>query len=148
MTVDTDTIESLLRDAVVSLSLPAAEQCRVTAPGCAACELLNDFDHAYKCFSQSCVDRLTPERSQLLAEIDGTTESMSDPDFVCFDPSVLDRPVWAALRDLAARAVVLFGWQDHVVSPYKEIAPGILHRPGTTSTIVRGKNGDPSAAQQ
>lgn len=148
MTVDTDFIEGLLRDAVVSLSLPAAEQCRVTAPGCVACELLNDFDHAYKCFSQSCVDRLTPKRSQLLGEIDRTMDSMSDPDFVCFDPSVLDRPVWATLRDLAAQAVALFGWQDHVVSPYTEIAPGIWRRPASTSTIARDNNGGASGAQE
>ena len=140
MAVDKNNIERLLRDAVVSLSLPASEQCRVTAPGCVACELLNDFDHACKCYARSCLDRLFPERSQVLADIDNAMALMSEPDYVCFEASVLNRPVWGTLRDLAAQAMLLFDWQDHVVSPHQKTESGVWQRPDGTSTIVVGKD--------
>jgi hypothetical protein len=131
MTADVNSIERLLRDAVVALSLPAAEQCRVTLPGCVSCELLNDFDHAYTCYRQSLAERLTPDRADVLAKIDKTMNLMSPSDCVCYDTTVLDRPAWAGLRHLALEAVMLFGWQDYSLNPYLESEPGVWKRPGT-----------------
>lgn len=129
MTTDADNIERLLRDAVVALSLPAAEQARVTMPGCVSCELLNDFDHAYQCYIQSGRSRSTSERAKVLNAINDTMKLMSDADYVCYDTSVLNRPLWGNLRQLASEAVRLFGWQDYSLSPYIEIEPSVWQRP-------------------
>jgi hypothetical protein len=44
--MDTVSWQPLLREALAVLSLSADEQIRVNGPGCIACDLLNDFDHA------------------------------------------------------------------------------------------------------
>src|SRR5262249_5822268 len=38
--------EPLLRDALAALAAPPDKQVRCNGPGCIACDLLNDFDHA------------------------------------------------------------------------------------------------------
>ncbi|MCH7728114.1 MAG: hypothetical protein IH991_16795 [Planctomycetes bacterium] len=134
MSDDKDLISNLLRDALVALSLPPAEQVRVTQPGCVSCELIEDFSHGYTCFTQSCSDQLSGPASQLLAGIDSKIESLSDDDCVCFDNTVLDRPLWSQLRKLAAKALAALGWDDHQLDAYTETEPGVWRR--SNSNIV------------
>ena len=131
--VEQDGLERLLRDAVVALSLTAQQQCQVTEPGCVSCELLNDFDHACSSYMHSCSARLTAQQTEILQRINQTMDTMTEEDYVCFESSVLHRPVWAELRHLARHALPLFGWQSHLLSPHQEIEPGVWKRPDDES---------------
>ena len=121
-------ISKLLCDALVALSLPPAEQVRVTQPGCVSCELIEDFSHGHTCFAQSCSGQISTTASQLLSEIHSTIESLSDDDCVCFDNSVLDRPAWSQLRSLATKALTTLGWEENELGAYSETEPGVWRR--------------------
>lgn len=140
MSVDKNLIRELLRDSLIALSLPCDEQVRVTHPGCVSCELIEDFTHGYRCFSQSCADELSDDTSRLLNQIDDTIESLADADCTCFDNTVMNRPKWAELRELAAKLIDAMGWNDFTLKPYSEIEQGIWRR--NNSTIVRGTDDD------
>ena len=140
MSVDKNLITNLLRNALRALALPPADQVRVTQPGCVSCELLEDFSHGYTCFTQSCADQLTDATSNLLAEIDATMDALSRDDFVCFDNSVLDRPVWGQLRQLASETLTAFDWDNHSIDPYTKTEPGVWRR--GNSAIIPQSNSD------
>jgi hypothetical protein len=117
----------LLRDALVLLALPPDEQERATRPGCDACDVLNDFDHARLVALGNAPD-LSAEQCALLHRIDATMRMMQQPDFECFDKSVLRLPVWHQLRELATEALQEFGWKAVEVVPFVEIQPGVWQR--------------------
>jgi hypothetical protein len=116
--------QRLLRDALAALALPPDEQIRVNGPGCVACELLNDFDHARIVAIGNAPD-LCDEQRGLLDRIDATMRAMEQADFECFNSEVVRRPVWQELRELAAEALRMFGWESVVVRPFEELEPGV-----------------------
>ena len=118
----------LLSQALAFLALPADEQVRLNSPGCVACDLLNDFDHARIVVIGNNIP-LSDNQRQILNAIDDVTRSMKGPDFVCFKNEVLSLPVWQRLRELAADALRCFGWEGTVVEPFAEVQPGVWHRP-------------------
>ena len=118
----------LLRTALAVLALPADEQERVNGPGCVACDLDSDFDHARLVALGNAPD-LTDEQRALLDRIEAVLRSKQPPDYECFNPSVLRRPVWQHLRELAAEALRAFGWEGALVRPFAEIQPGVWQRP-------------------
>lgn len=140
MSVDKNLIRQLLRDGLIGLSLPADEQIRVTQPGCVSCELIEDFTHGYHCFCQSCGDEVTDDTAGLLKQIDDAIESLADADCTCFDNTVMNRPAWAKLRNLATKTIDAMGWTHFTLKPYSEIEPGVWQR--NNSTIVRGSDDD------
>ncbi len=119
---------SLLREALAMLALPADEQVRANGPGCAACDLLNDFDHVWNVVIGN-NSRLSANQRQILAAIDDAMRSTKGPDFECFSNDVLRRPVWQELRELAADALRHFGWEGVKVKPFAEAQPGVWRRP-------------------
>ncbi len=120
--------QRLLRDALAILALPPDEQVRVNGPGCVACDLLGDFDHA-RTVALGNAPELSDERQGLLDQIDAVMRGMQQPDFECFKNEVLWRPVWQQLRGLAAEALRAFEWEQVVVRPFVEVQPGVWHRP-------------------
>jgi hypothetical protein len=120
--------QRLLRDALAALALPPDAQARVNGPGCVACDLLNDFDHA-RTVALGNAPRLSEEQRGLLDWIDATMRGMEQPDVACFNDEVVWRPVWRQLRELAAEALRAFGWERVVVRPFVEVQPGVWHRP-------------------
>jgi hypothetical protein len=146
---DLEARENLLREALAVLALPADEQVRVNGPGCVACDLLNDFDHA-RTVAGGNDAKLSNEQRQSLDEIDGVMLSMEKPDFECFNNKVLRRPAWTRLRELAADALRQFGWEDTAVEPFVEVEPAVWRRAPCgslkiTSPTVRGRG--PEASQ-
>jgi hypothetical protein len=118
----------LLRDALAILALPPDEQVRVNGPGCVACDVLNDFDHA-RAVALGNAPGLSEEQRGLLDRIDATMRAMQQPDFECFNNEVVRRPVWQDLRERAAEALRAFGWERARVQPSVEVQPGVWHRP-------------------
>lgn len=118
----------LLRDALAVLALPPDEQIRVNGPGCVACDLLNDFDHA-RTVALGNAPELSQEQRGLLNRIDATMRAMEQPDFACFNHEVLQRPVWQHLRELAAETLRVFCWERMTVLPFVEVQPGVWHKP-------------------
>jgi hypothetical protein len=123
--------QTLLCEALAVLALPADEQIRVNEPGCVACDLLSDFDHA-RTVTFETQERLSDDQRRTLEAIDSVMRSMQQPDFECFNNGVLSRPVWKRIRELAADALRLFGWEKTVVQPFVEVQPGVWHRGPTT----------------
>jgi hypothetical protein len=119
---------ALLCEALVILALSADEQVRANGPGCVACDLLNDFDHArHVAFGNN--SQLSDKQSHILNAIDGVMGSMQGPDFECFNNEVLRGPVWQRLRELAADALRCFDWEGTVAEPFAEVQPGVWRRP-------------------
>jgi hypothetical protein len=124
--------EKLLREALAILALPADEQVRANGPGCVACDLLNDFDHA-RIVATGNEAGLSDDQRRSLEAIDTVMRSMEKPDFECFNNEVLGRPVWERLRKLAAHALRLFGWEGTVVGPFVEVERGVWRRQPSTA---------------
>jgi len=120
--------QRLLRDALAVLGLPPDEQVRINSPGCVACDLLNDFDHA-RLTTLGNAPGLSAEQRELLERIDDVMDQMQPPDFECWDNQVVHRPVWQVLRELAAEALRAFRWEKVVMRPFVEVRPGVWHRP-------------------
>jgi hypothetical protein len=121
--------QPLLRESLAVLALPAEEQIRVNGPGpgCIACDLLNDFDHAR--LVAIGIAQLSEGQRRLLDEIDHVMRTMEKPDFECFNDEVVKLPVWRQLRELAVEALQIFGWEATVVHPFVEVRPGVWQRP-------------------
>ena len=126
---DTEPWQQLLREALGVLALPPDEQVRVNGPGCVACDLLNDFDHARIVALGNAGAALSEEQRRLIDNIDTVMSGMEKPDFECFNNDVLRRPVWQKLRELATEALRAMGWEQTTIRPFTEIQPGVWHRP-------------------
>jgi hypothetical protein len=125
---DSITWQPLLRESLAVLTLPPDEEVRANGPGCVACDLLNDFDHA-RSVALGNAAQLSSEQRRILDAIDSSMRSMEDLDFECFNNEVLRRPVWQRLRELAADALRNFGWTRTVVAPFVESESGVWRRP-------------------
>lgn len=135
--------QRLLREALAVLALPRDEQIRVNGPGpgCLACDLLNDFDHARAVALENDAAILSEEQRNLLERISAVMDTMESSDFECFNKDVVQRPVWQDLRVLAASALQSFGWETTAVGPFVEIEPGVWQRP--TAAPPSGRNESP-----
>ena len=118
--------QPLLREAIAVLALPPDEKVRVNGPGCVACDLLENFDHAQRVALENAT--LSDEQCRVLSDIDSIMQAMEKADTVCFDNAVLLRPAGRRLRDLAFEALREFGWDGAVVEPFTEIEPGVWKR--------------------
>lgn len=119
--------QRLLRDALAALALPPDEQVQVNGPGCVACDLLNDFDHA-RTVALGNAPGLSAEQRELLERIDAVMRGMQQADFECFNNEVVRRPVWQQLRESAAEALRAFGWGRGAVRPFEQVQPGVWQR--------------------
>lgn len=108
------------------LSLPPADQLRINGQGCAACELLDDFNISSKDVLEN--SDIAAEQAMLLREMQSAIKSMPDKDYECFNPNVLRRESWQALRELSHEALSLFGWHDARLAPFTEVEPGVWLR--------------------
>jgi hypothetical protein len=117
----------LLRDALAALASSADEQLRANGPGCIACDLLEDLDHARLVAVGNA--ELSESQRQSLDRIDGAALAMLAPDLECFNNEVVQRPAWAILRNLAGSALREFGWGDVRIQVFVETQPGLWHRP-------------------
>lgn len=119
--------QPLLRESLAVLALPADEQFRVNSPGCVSCDLFEDFMHARTVAIEHAPNLSFPQR-QVLDELDRVFNSMQKADKVCFDDDAIRRPNWHRVRDLAAVALRMFGWEGTAVPPFVEIMPGVWRR--------------------
>jgi hypothetical protein len=126
--------QPLLREALAVLALPADEQVRVNGPGCAVCDLREDFYHARTVALEN-ASQLSEEQRNILGAIDSVVRSMQGPDIDCFNNEGFRRPVWQRLRELAADALCTFGWEGAVVEPFVEVEPGVWRRPPNSFII-------------
>jgi hypothetical protein len=116
--------QRLLRDALAVLTLSPDEQVLVNGPGCVACDLMNDFDHA-RAVALGNAPGLSERQRGLLDRIDATMRAMQQLDFECFNNEVVHRPVWQQLREQSTETLRAFGWERAVVRPLVEVQPGV-----------------------
>src|SRR5262249_12120569 len=135
---DNEPWQRLLREALAVLALPPDEQVRVNHPGCVACELLNDFDHARLVTVENAGAALSDEQRWFLDAIDAAMQEMEDSDFECFNNEVVRRPAWQVLRELAAEALKAFGWEGTAVRPFEKVEPGVWRRPASDPWQIQG----------
>jgi hypothetical protein len=124
---DTVSWQPLLRDALAALASPADEQVRANGPGCIACDLLEDFDHARLVTLGNA--ELSEAQHESLNRIDAEVQAMQPQDLECFDNEVIRRPAWEVLRPLAGSALREFGWENAKAQVFVETRPGVWHRP-------------------
>ncbi|HEY7331138.1 MAG TPA: hypothetical protein VH592_26115 [Gemmataceae bacterium] len=119
--------QTLLREALTLLALPIDEQIRLSGPGCAARDLINDFNHARRLACEE--PTLSDDQRQALEAIARVVQGMAEPDVECFNTEALRRPVWQQLRELASDALHVFGWEKVPIEPFEESSPGVWSRP-------------------
>lgn len=118
--------QTQLHEALTLLALPADEQIRTAGSGCVACELMQSFEQAYTPAIEEAM--VFADQRQVLDTIAGVLRTMEKPDFECNNNDVLRRPVWERLRELAANALRLFGWEKIAIEPFREDSPGVWFR--------------------
>lgn len=121
--------QPLLRDALAALASPPDEQVRANGPGCVACDLLEDFDHARRVTLGNA--ELSEAQRASLGRIDAEIRAMRPSDLECFNSEVIRRPAWQTLRDFAAAALREFGWEGARAQVFVEIQPGVWRRPSS-----------------
>jgi|GEM_PF-1947981 len=136
--VEGNSWKNLLRDALVVLALPADDQIRVNGPGCIACDLLAEFDHARTFACESASAELSDEQRGSLERIQLVIESMQASDRECFNDDVVRQPAWQELRGLAGTTLRQFGWEGATISPFIETEPGVWERPPSDKSAGHG----------
>jgi hypothetical protein len=121
-----------LRNALVMLSLPPAEQQRLNGPGCLTCDMPEDYLLAWRVAQEDPAIQFTPEQSRVLQEISQAVDALTEEDYECFSLEAVSRPAWQAIREQAIAALLLFGWQDATVEPFTETSPSVWTRPVPT----------------
>jgi hypothetical protein len=93
---------------LISLAQSKAEQLEYTQPGCAVCDLTEDFDtYANRCYAR---EDQSVGQNDAMDELRGMVTGFCDLDLPCFDPAVLDHPDWIKIRAAALRALHAFGY--------------------------------------
>lgn len=119
--------QPLLLDALAILAAAPDEQIRANGPGCIACDLPEEFEHAWRVTVT--YGAISESQRDSLDKIDAHFRAMSDSDRECGNDDVLWRPAWQEMRDLAKQALALFGWDSARAEPMVEIEPGHWRRP-------------------
>jgi hypothetical protein len=119
----------LLKDALVMLSLPPAEQRRLNGPGCLTCDMFEDYQQALSVTQHDGAIQFTPAQSRVLQEIGHALNALAKEDCECFASEAVCRPAWQAIREIAFAALPLFGWQGATIRPFSERSPGVWTRP-------------------
>jgi hypothetical protein len=128
--------QPLLREALAVLALPADEQIRINGPGCVICDLFEEFNHGRSVASEYGAT-LSEEQRRILYAIDAVLRSMPKADYECGNEDAI-RPLWQRVRELAAEAQRMFGWEGTVVEPFTEIRPRIWQRPPMKTDSAAG----------
>jgi hypothetical protein len=121
----------LLRSALAILALPPSEQINAFRPEWdLPFELLDDFDNARHAALANAGD-LSEQQVAILDQINEAIEEMQPKDFESYKSEVVFRPAWQKVRDVAQFGLKVFGWENVVVRPATESAPGVWSGPST-----------------
>jgi hypothetical protein len=116
----------MLREALAILAAAPEEQIAANGPGCIACDLSGEFDHG-RSVALAHASLTEPQRASL-DRIDTALEAMEPSDLECWNTSVLGRPAWQLVRNLAEQALHEFGWDRAKPTKSVEVEPGIRQR--------------------
>jgi hypothetical protein len=106
-----------------ALAQKKEEQLAYVGIGCATCDLVEDFDmYGVRLYTK---EDHTPVQNEAISALHKMIEAFCKTDQECFDPAVLDRADWAAIRTQAERSLNLFGIKlTPLPKPYEE-QPGV-----------------------
>ncbi|MBK7554761.1 MAG: hypothetical protein IPI55_09190 [Flavobacteriales bacterium] len=124
----TDEKEVFQHNLLVALSALAQtkdEQVAYVGIGCAVCDLTEDFD-TYGVRSYKEADH-TAEQNQAVIELRGMISAFVNTEQECFDPKVLERADWRAIRVQAEKALNMFGIKLATLPRPVEREPGVWH---------------------
>ncbi|MBL7985082.1 MAG: hypothetical protein JNM91_08795, partial [Flavobacteriales bacterium] len=109
--------------ALSALAQTKAEQLAYVHPGCAVCDLTEDFDT----YGTRCLDKVEPTPAQRIAidELRSLIRAFVATEQECFDKAVLDRLGWASIRLQAERCLNLFGYRLGPLPRPTESEPGV-----------------------
>jgi len=126
--VEKEFFQSFIRDTLNVLALDPEEQIKANGPGCVACDLLNDFDTAFKDYLSQSELKISNEVQNIFQQIDDVIENMDEADYVCFENSVLYREKWDQIRNLAKECLKLLGWELVKNMKYTNVGNGVWQR--------------------
>jgi hypothetical protein len=119
----------LLRNALVVLSLPPAEQQRLNGPGCLTCDMFDDYQSAWKALQHDSAVPLTSDQWRSLEVVSQALDALSKHDCECLVARAVYGPAWQAIREKAGVALRLLGWRNATVEPFFETSPDVWTRP-------------------
>jgi hypothetical protein len=106
-----------------ALAQTKAEQLAYAGIGCVTCDLVEDFDmYGVRLYRK---EHHTPAQNEVIRELHEMIEVFCKTDQECFDPSVLDRADWAAIRTQAEKALNSFGFRLTALPKPLETQPGV-----------------------
>jgi hypothetical protein len=121
----------LLCDALLLLSLPEADQRRLSGPGCLSCDIYEDYRSAWETAMRDTTQHFSSEQHRSLGAIYEALGALTETDCECVTPDATRLPSWEAIREQARLTLPLMGWRDATVQPFTESSPGIWRRPST-----------------
>jgi hypothetical protein len=93
---------------LMSLAQSKEEQLEYTQPGCAVCDLVEDFDtYGNRCYSTE--DHLASQ-NQAMDQLRSLVTEFCKLDLPCFEADVLDHPDWVQIREVALNTLHEFGF--------------------------------------
>ena len=103
--------ELLHKNLIVSILAMASDkqsQIDYTMPGCAVCDLIDDFDN----YGQKCFDKAnySVEQCKLIDDLNLLIDQLVESGYECFDTNVLDSLIWTEIRNKASDALKSLGY--------------------------------------
>ena len=83
-----------------------------TIPGCAYCELTNQYFGRGSCFLLVCTDDVDIELIQKIKDLSCVLESLSLEETICFSNSIFSLPGWLKAQALSSQALKLMNWNE------------------------------------
>jgi hypothetical protein len=113
-----------------ALAQTKEEQLAFVGIGCAICDLTEDFDmYGVRLYRE---DEHTGEQNHGISELRSMINAFIDTEQECFDPTVLDREDWCAIREKAKAVLNLFGVR------LTSLPRPIEEKPGMWATDILG----------
>lgn len=94
---------------IIALASDKQSQLDYTFPGCAICDLIEDFyTYGKYCYKP---ENNSPEQNIQISELQSIIDYFCTCENECFDPDVLDQNDWTAIRNKAKVVLDTFGYQ-------------------------------------
>jgi len=103
---DKELLHKNLIVSILALASDKQNQIDFTIPGCSVCDLIEDFDtYGNRCYDS---ENYSKEQSARINELKVLIDKFCELKTECFDPNVLDHPMWIGIRIKARETLYKF----------------------------------------
>jgi|GEM_PF-2864193 len=121
--MDKELLHKNLIVCILALASDKQSQIAYTTPGCAVCDLTEDFEnYGKRCFD---IANYSIEECELIKELNLLIDQFIELGYECFDIDVLDSMQWNEIRAKASYALSKFGYLIIPLPRNIEIQPGV-----------------------